>query len=114
MYPNHQGFPEIVTLELTQPQRDFLDKHKICISDAYLGMLRVYRNNLVIWQSNSALDVAFSLSPNMGGANFSRWLDEQEKALRAQCHAWLNKAMALSPADLEKLFSNNYHLFTAP
>ncbi len=107
--PNIEPF-EIVELRLTETQKDFLDKHKICISDAYLGLLRAYWNNQVIWQT-SAMDVFFGLKPGMGGDEFEEWDKSNQESLRRQLHGWLDKIMNLKVEDLEKVFSNNYHLF---
>jgi hypothetical protein len=114
MYPNNSigsiSAFEIVELRLTPEEKRFLDEYNICISDAYLGMLRAYRLNKTIWQT-SAMDVFLSLYPGIGGEEYKKWQAANNDSLRKQLHDWLSKIMVLSTDDLERVFENNYHLF---
>ena len=96
MYPPAHW--EIIKLDLTENQKYFLDKHKICISDAYLGMLRAYKGNKTIWQSGGGFDVFYSNIRE----DFDGWMEECKVHCKKQLHDWLNNLIDLSPEDLEQ------------
>lgn len=89
--------------QLSSEQITFLKKNNIHISGAYIGLLRAYRNNKVIWQT-SCYD---NLSSVM---LYGNPIDDESLAL--QLRNWINDLMILDDVELEKVFNINRSLLS--
>ncbi len=96
-----------LNLELTKKQQKFIEKHKIVISDGYIGMIRAYREDKAIWQT-PAWNPVYS-AVNQSYAELTPAV--LEKRLKPQLHKWLNEIMSLNKSELNNVFSRNINLF---
>ncbi len=96
---------------LTQEEEEFLEKHEIGISSAYIGMARAYRSAehypdnkcKVIWQTSCAANL-------LSVANDGNTISEAD--LAKQLKDWVVHLMNLSPAGLERVFNQNIGLLS--
>jgi len=100
------GPPE-KAMDLTQEQINFVQKHNIYISMAYMGMVRISIDNNVIFQTSAMSAIGDALANT---------IDENQDlinydSLKKQTHKYLNYLMSAPPELQSKLFSVNMPLF---
>jgi len=90
-------------LGLTTEHKDFLHKHDIYISTAYIGMVRFYKDNRTIFQTTM-----FNLYENKSGG-----LSQDYDNMTIEVHDYLNSIMSATPELQEQLLMTNLPLFGA-
>lgn len=89
--------------QLSSEQIAFLKENNIYISGSYIGLLRAYRNNKVIWQT--------SLYDNLSSIMlYNNPIDDEVLAL--ELRNWINDLMVLDNIELEKIFTINRSLLS--
>lgn len=86
---------------LSDEQKIFLREHDIHISGAYVGMVRAYRNNKVIWQTSCMENMIYIMS-------IRRTVSEER--LFDELNKWISHMMTLPKIELEKIFEQNIGL----
>jgi len=87
---------------LTAEQRLFIQEHDICISTAYVGMVRFYKDNRTIFQTSM-----FNLYKNKLGG-----LLQDYDAMKKEVHEYLESIMTVTPEMREQMLETNLPLFT--
>ena len=97
-------------LKLTSEQIEFLQKHDITVSTAYIGMVRVYIGNRTIFQTSAMASIAKALfdRDELGSQSLIDY-----EGLTSQIHEYLNLLMSAPPEKQEKLLQNHMPLFGA-
>lgn len=95
-------------MKLTSEQVEFLRKHDITVSTAYIGMVRVYIGNRTIFQTSAMASIAKALfeRDELGSQSLIDY-----ESLTSQMHEYLNLLMSATPETQEKLLQNNMPLF---
>lgn len=94
---------------LTSEQVEFLRKHEITVSTAYIGMVRLYIGNRTIFQTSAMSSIANAIfsSNEYGGMTIDH------ESLAKQVHEYLDLVMSAPPETQEKLLNNHMPLFGA-
>lgn len=100
LYSRYHAWDKLVGVSgfgLNEVQLAFLTLHDIGLSAAYLGMIRAYRGNQVVWEtlcSNTNIQCDAK-------EDISTFLKRIKPANIAALHVWVNKLMSLPESDLK-------------
>jgi hypothetical protein len=97
-------------MKLSQEQKDFLRKHEIVVSTAYIGMVRFYIGNRTIFQTSAMASIANALFSDDTRDESDQFLTDYD-SLTNQVHEYLNLVMSASPEVQKKLLENHMPLF---
>lgn len=101
------GIPD----ELEPELKEFMEKHHLSFSPAYIGMLRCYcRGNTVVWQTSSIAPIMAAANSYSSGKNMFDMLPSG-KAMKEAGKDFLRKAMALPPDELKRALEEGVPLF---
>lgn len=111
---NHRWIYEpALAIGLSEEQRDFINNHNISISTTYIGMVRLIRNNRIIWQTSMS-DAIFgaTIEPSCGlySKSHKAILDDTkhtQQHLAAQCRDFINNLILMSEEDRGVVFTGN-------
>lgn len=106
-------------MNFPEDQRDFLKKHGISISTAYIGMVRLYKDGRTIWQTNPFKPILDAVSEREGFCTVFMKSDselfadavEDYKSLSRSCIDYVSELMNMSNEELDIILSRSLSLF---
>jgi hypothetical protein len=88
---------------LTDEQREFVKAHELGLSDAYIGMLRVYCGNRTVFSTSAAKVIMGCAAQGQGGPKVDWAALEQNN--RKQFQTWIRNLMTLSEPEIAERLS---------
>lgn len=108
-----------LVMNLSENQQNFVRDQNIYICTAYIGMVRLYKDNRTIWQTSASKVICDAIEKSFEPEDFSvkspKTILENTKAdyqsLSLQCSDFLNKLMLMSEEERSIAFNTNMPLF---